>query len=426
MQSVLYVLFAREQIESFRAAHPPDDGWTVYYCGPRTAVNLYLMYLTDCLRDKYPEALKYSSVGVEPSMEEIDRIALRASAFETAPESDPDKDIESTGWIGSVEIVWNGSPVHFCSLFMDTCLSAEPLVLIAAQSAAALRDFLRAIGEYGCSREEWKRGEILVVNGQDIPVTALSWEDLVLPTGMADDIRGNVEAFFRSRDKYRELGLPHRRGFLFAGPPGCGKTLTVKVLASTIEAKFITVLRRADVNDDAITRAFYLGKKYAPSVIVFEELEKLVKAEGVSLAHFLDLVDGLSLAEGVLLVATSNDPASLDPALLHRPSRFDRVWKFPLPGYEQRLTLLRKRGRAYFSETVLVEAARNSAGFSMAYVQEIVVNALLQNTNNGDRPHDEALLKSLDILRRQRRAASKDDETVEDRGTIGFGHQEAD
>ncbi len=57
----------------------------------------------------------------------------------------------------------------------------------------------------------------------------------------------------------------------------------------------------------------------------------------------------------------------------------------------------------------------------MAYVQEIVVNALLQNANNGGKPHDEALLESLDILKRQRRAASKDDEKVEDRGKVGFG-----
>lgn len=77
---------------------------------------------------------------------------------------------------------------------------------------------------------------------------------------MADDIPDNVEAFFRSREKYRELGLPHRRGFLFGGPPGCGKTLTVKVLSSTIEAKVITVSTNSDVNDYTMNRAFYLGK----------------------------------------------------------------------------------------------------------------------------------------------------------------------
>jgi hypothetical protein len=421
LQRFLYMLFAREQIQSFLSAHRPDDGWVVYHCSEEKADDLFLMYLADCLRDKYPEALKSYSIGKEPTIAEIDRITLKPSAFEMPSESDPDKDLESNGWIGAMEIEWDGSPIHFCSIFTQSRLSQAPLVLIATRSAAALRNFLGALGEYGRSRERGKTREILVVNGQNISVSAVSWEDVVLPPGMAEDIRGNVEAFFQSRKKYRELGLPYRRGFLFAGPPGCGKTLTVKVLASSIEAKFITVLARANVDDYTMTRAFDMGKRYSPTVIVFEELEKLVRGEYVSLAHFLNMVDGLSVVDGVLLVATSNDPTSLDPALLHRPSRFDRVWKFPLPGYEQRLALLRKRGGAYFSEDVLREVARNSTGFSMAYVQEIVVNALLQNATNGARPQDEALLKSLDILKRQRRAASKDDETVEDRGTLGFG-----
>jgi SpoVK/Ycf46/Vps4 family AAA+-type ATPase len=379
------------------------------------------MYLADCLRDKYPDAVKFCSIGIEPMMEEIDRIILKDSVIDTPSESGSKQHLKSSGWIGSLEIEWAGSPIHFRSIFMQECLSYRPLVLIAARCAGVLRNFLSVLSEYGCLRERGKTREILVTNGQNIPVSTVNWEDLVLPPGMADDIRGNVEAFFRSRNKYRELGIPHRRGFLFAGPPGCGKTLTVKVLAATIDAKVITVLPQADVNDYEIKRAFELGKKHAPCMIVFEELEKLVRGQYVSLASFLNLVDGLSVTEGVLLVATSNDPASLDPALLHRPSRFDRVWKFPLPGSEQRLALLRKRGRAYFSEDALSEVARNSAGFSMAYVQEIVVNALLLSATNRAKPADEGLLQSLDILKRQRRAASKIDEAVEDRGTVGFG-----
>jgi hypothetical protein len=417
------MMLTEEQIQSFLSAHPAHDGWIVYHCNDdEKARNLFLPYLPDCLRDKYPEALRFHSIGKEPTMAEIDRIALKGSVCEVPSEPYPDRDLESGCWIGSAEIEWAGTPIHFRSILIIH-YRLWPLILFAAKSAAALRNFLSVLGEYGLARERGKRREILVVNGENISVPGLGWEDLILPPEMANDIRGNVEAFFRSREKYRELGLPHRRGFLFAGPPGCGKTLTVKVLASTIEVKVITVSPKADVHDHTMDRAFYLGKKYAPSMIVVEELEKVVRDSGVSLGHFLNLVDGLSVAEGILLVATSNDPSKLDPALLHRPSRFDRVWKFPLPAYEQRLALLRKRGSAYFSEDALSEAARNSAGFSMAYVQEIVVNALLQSTNNGGEPNDEGLLESLNILKRQRRAASKDDKTLEDRGTLGFGSE---
>jgi hypothetical protein len=414
------MLLAELQIQSFLSAHRSDDGWIVYHCCEKKADALFLMCLPDCLRDKCPDALKFYSIGKEPMMEEIERIGLELSPLGTPPESYRYKDLKSSGWIGSLEIDWAGSPLHFRSIFTHECLSYKPLVLIAAKSAAALHNFLSVLGDYGRSRERGKAREILVLNGQNTSVSPVRWDDLVLPTGMADDIRCNVDAFFHSRNRYRELGLPYRRGFLFAGPPGCGKTLTVKVLASTTDAKVITVLPQADLNDYTVGRAFDLGRKYAPSMIVFEELEKLVRGEYVSLANFLNLVDGLTVAEGILLVATSNDPASLDPALLHRPSRFDRVWKFALPDYEQRLALLRKRGSRYFSDDVLSEVARNTAGFSMAYVQEIVVNALLQNANNGGKPDDGGLLESLEILKRQRRAASKHNETAEERGTVGF------
>jgi ATPase family protein associated with various cellular activities (AAA) len=413
------VTLSEQQIKSFISGHTPNDGWIVYHFSEDRVDNLSLMHLPGCLRERYPAALKSYSIAKQPTLGVINRIAFNDSPLETPSEAE----LESNGWIGSMEIEWLSSPIHFCSVATRSNLAEAPLVVVATKSTAVLREFLRVVCEYGHSRQ--LNNEILVVNGDNIAVPKLDWEELVLPVGMAEEIRENVEAFFQSRERYREMRIPYRRGFLFAGPPGCGKTLAVKVLASNIKAKVITVLAHAEVGDYILTRAFYLGKKYAPAIVVFEELDKLVESEYVSLAHFLNLIDGLSMSEGILLVATTNDPGKLDPALLHRPSRFDRVWKFPLPDYEQRLALLRKRGRVYFSEEALGRAARNSAGFSMAYVQEIVVNALLQNTHNGIAVTDEALLKSLEVLKSQRRAASRDDEKVEDRESVGFGPKQS-
>jgi hypothetical protein len=101
------------------------------------------------------------------------------------------------------------------------------------------------------------------------------------------------------------------------------------------------------------------------------------------------------------------------------------VWRFALPKYEQRLALLRARGRKYFSDPVLVEAAKKTNGFSMAYVQEAVVNALIECIGNGDEPDDNALLESLLTLKQQRRSASRNDETLEDRNPVGFCQMEA-
>jgi len=82
--------------------------------------------------------------------------------------------------------------------------------------------------------------------------------------------------------------------------------------------------------------------------------------------------------------------------------------------------VLRNRGAVYFSESALYEAARRSQGFSMAYVQEIVVNALLGSAHNGTTPSDTDLLRSLDALRLQRKCASKHIESLEEQENVGF------
>ena len=174
------------------------------------------------------------------------------------------------------------------------------------------------------------------------------------------------------------------------------------------------------MNDGTIRCALDLAEKYTPAVVLLEDLDRMVQAKDISLSHFLNLLDGLKALNGVLVIATCNEPDKLDPALIHRPSRFDRVWRFDLPKYEQRLELLRKKGGTFFSESALETAARRSDGFSMAYVQEIVVNTLLECAHGNQPPNDDHLFKSLYKLRVQRKEASKLGESMEERESVGF------
>lgn len=92
----------------------------------------------------------------------------------------------------------------------------------------------------------------------------------------------------------------------------------------------------------------------------------------------------------------------------------------PLPEVEQRLALLRKQGGTYFSEPVLRDVAQRSNGFSMTYVQEVVINALLECEHDGKNPIDLELLRSFDTIRLQRRCASKGVESLEEQDNVGF------
>jgi SpoVK/Ycf46/Vps4 family AAA+-type ATPase len=286
----------------------------------------------------------------------------------------------------------------------------------------ALREFHRVLDDYGQMREKSRGRRILVVNGEDIPVPDVSWNDLILPDGLASDIRTNAEAFFKpqTRARYKELNIPYKRGYIFTGPPGCGKTMTIKALSNLIPATFVVLQARKEVTEEVLERAFYIAKKREPAVVVFEDLDRLVKSKNIAISHFLNVMDGLRVMDGILVIATSNYPEKLDSALLHRPSRFDRMWRFSLPNKKLRYELLKKKGAPYFSDEALQRVAAESNGFSMAYVQEIVINALLSSAHDETRPSDEHLLKSLTALKNQRKSATKAGEDISDQESIGF------
>ncbi len=413
-------MFLWRSANRFLASHPREESWITYEFAGDAARKMYLHYLLDCLRDRYPDALKRRTALSFVEEDALRRSSEKPHTISGEAIKDSANEMDSFGWRGIVELVWNGHDIHCWMFSLVMAHGCADVYLVATKSYTASQEFLLVLDQYGQARHKGEKREILVVNGENIPVTATSWDNLVLPADMARDIRTNVQAFFHSPERYRQLGIPHRRGFVFAGPPGCGKTLTVKTLAYNTPAKFITVLGKANVDDDVIRYALHLAEKYTPTVVLLEDLDRIVQIKGISLSHLLNLLDGLRALNGVLFIVTCNEPDKLDPALIHRPSRFDRVWRFELPKYQQRLDFLRKQGGAFFSESALQRAARQSEGFSMAYVQEIVVSALLECAHDEIVPDDDCLLRSLDMLRVQRKSASKPGESIDERESVGF------
>ena len=163
-----------------------------------------------------------------------------------------------------------------------------------------------------------------------------------------------------------------------------GKSLTAKIIAATVNRPFIYVTnvdspRRSD--NEVFTELFQVARRYAPSILCFEDLDSLLTQQ--SRTHFLQLMDGFEGNNGVLTIATTNFPDKIDPALVNRPSRFDRKYAFAPPQAEYRLIYLKKRFGA-LSEfdfdldkmtPTLKQAAKGTDEFSVAMLQELVVSS---------------------------------------------------
>ena len=416
--------FLKQQMDEFLASHSREDGWKVYEFSDALVGVTCLRFLVDFVRDRYPDIVKRRQTVDEARSSDMAGDEGVSHFVEPRSEWDRGKQLDIFDWAGHVDIQWHGEPIHYMRFCAPDHLGRmEKRTMAAAQSNAAFRDIHKALKGFVEERYKTKIPRIQVINDVDIPFTDVTWDDVILPTGLADDIRSNVEAFFseHGRARYHELGIPYRRGFIFAGPPGCGKTLTLKVLAKTIEVPVVALQVRATLKDSDLGRAFDAAAQRAPAMLMFEDLDRLVTCQDVGVSYFLNLLDGLRVTEGIMVIATANYPQNLDPALSLRPSRFDRLWRFPLPDLSQRRAMLEKNGGKFFSAQALDEAAKGSGGFSMAFVQEIVVSALLGCVHNNGKPADKDLLCSLATLKQQRRATVKEDEAHIEQDGIGFG-----
>ncbi|CAB1129537.1 protein of unknown function [Candidatus Hydrogenisulfobacillus filiaventi] len=238
----------------------------------------------------------------------------------------------------------------------DGELSTPPaeIVLLLTPVAAPLRDADRALAAWRGLLMRWMRDQGGIgIDGVERPPSGPP--RVILPEPMRREIWDDVRRFFRSASEYRRLGLPHRRGVLFTGPPGNGKTTTAHALLLETPGvyRMVRILTR-DTADTDLVEWFRVAGEMAPSMLVLEDLDA-VRESRASRSTLLNLLDGMDRRlEGVYVIATTNYPDLVDPGLFLRPGRFDRVFRFPNPGPEWRDLYLRER----FGDALLDEERR--------------------------------------------------------------------
>ncbi len=204
-----------------------------------------------------------------------------------------------------------------------------------------------------------------------------------------------VVDFLANGDKYRKLGAKIPKGVLLVGPPGTGKTLLAKAIAGEAGVPFLSMAGSefvemfVGVGASRVRDLFNKAKRQAPCIVFIDELDAVGKTRGgnptggndereQTLNQLLTEMDGFDGNDGVIVIAATNRPETLDPAL-RRPGRFDRQVLVDRPDKSGRLEILQVHGRgvALGEEVNLAEIAAQTAGFAGADLANLVNEAAL-------------------------------------------------
>jgi len=221
-----------------------------------------------------------------------------------------------------------------------------------------------------------------------------------------DEAKGELEEiveFLRDPQKFQRLGGKIPKGVLLVGPPGTGKTLLARAIAGEANVPFFTISGSdfvemfVGVGASRVRDMFEQGKKNAPCIIFIDEIDAVGRHRGAGLGggndereqtlnQMLVEMDGFESNEGVILIAATNRPDVLDPALL-RPGRFDRQVVVPNPDVQGREKILRVHMRKVplASDVDPKVIARGTPGFSGADLANLVNEAALLAARTGRR-----------------------------------------
>ena len=230
----------------------------------------------------------------------------------------------------------------------------------------------------------------------------VTFEDVAGVDEAKEDLEEIVE-FLRDPQKFQRLGGRIPRGVLLVGPPGTGKTLLARAIAGEANVPFFTISGSdfvemfVGVGASRVRDMFEQAKKNAPCIIFIDEIDAVGRHRGAGLGggndereqtlnQLLVEMDGFEANEGVILIAATNRPDVLDPALL-RPGRFDRQIVVPNPDVIGREKILKVHVRKVplAPDVNLKIAARGTPGFSGADLMNLVNEAALLAARRGKR-----------------------------------------
>jgi cell division protease FtsH len=303
-----------------------------------------------------------------------------------SPETDNDALI---GLLEKSGVKFDGTAPERQSFLMQLFISSFPILLLIAVWVYFMRQMQGGAGGRGAMSFGKSRARLL---GED--QVQVTFADVAGVDEAKDEVVEIVE-FLKDPGKFQRLGGKIPRGVLMVGSPGTGKTLLARAIAGEAKVPFFTISGSdfvemfVGVGASRVRDMFDQAKKHAPCIIFIDEIDAVGRHRGAGLGgghdereqtlnQLLVEMDGFEGTEGVIVIAATNRPDVLDPALL-RPGRFDRQVVVPLPDVRGREQILKVHMRKLpLAEDVKPNIiARGTPGFSGADLANLVNEAAL-------------------------------------------------
>ncbi len=233
-----------------------------------------------------------------------------------------------------------------------------------------------------------------------IEVPTVRWDEV----GGLDEVKQalieSVEWPIKRPEMFAKFGIQPPNGILLYGPPGCGKTLLARAVATESEANFISIKgpeifsKWVGESEKAIREIFRKGRTAAPAVIFIDELDALVPRRGLGygdsgvtervISQLLCELDGIEVLQNVVVIAATNRPDIVDPALL-RPGRFDRLIYVPPPDESGRLQIFKlyTKGMPLGEDVDLAYPVKTTGGYSGADIRSLCREAAMNALRRG-------------------------------------------
>jgi len=203
---------------------------------------------------------------------------------------------------------------------------------------------------------------------EKIPVRT---EDLVrFPDSNSDLVVGEIQKFWEKEEEYKKYGITYKRGILLWGPPGSGKSCTIRLIMEDVVKREGIILRFDD--PDLFLEGMRAVRKIQPTtpvVVIMEDIDSIIASYSES--EVLNILDGVNNVEKTVFLATTNYPDKLGKRIVNRPSRFDKRFKIGYPSDEARKVFFEHLLKGHATEIDLNKWVEDTDEFSVAHLQEL-------------------------------------------------------